>query len=287
VNPNDWLAAVRSEITSSGQVMIFIHGYANPWTGVVGPKSSKEDGDITLVEMVQHFKDQDFTSTPYDGPIILFDWPSEGLYGHAKKVATETANKSFGSLRGIIKDLRKVPDISINVVCHSMGNFLMQQGARFLDLQSIDECLINAAAIADDSFSSDIGKTPTPAIAILHVCKRVTIYYSKHDNALPVGHVFDKWEELGMVGPYRKQPLFPNLYGVDCSQVVKKDSQPMPHTAYYYIQQVLEDFIAVLAGKSQKDLPNRKPTPSGMPGTSFEMIPKLDFTPNCEEEPAQ
>jgi esterase/lipase superfamily enzyme len=139
-----------------------------------------------------------------------------------------------------------------------MGNLVWLHGAGLLTPGSVDECLMNAAAISRDSIdpASRLGSD------IMKTCKRVTIYYSNADDTLLAGSVIDQWKELGRDGPdYSKTGAWAEqLYAVDCTDVVNRNNlhgAKLVHIAYYSIPQVLYDFIAVLSGKKQKIIKNR------------------------------
>jgi esterase/lipase superfamily enzyme len=259
---DDWLSDLKGE-TPNDRAMIFIHGYDNPWWKV------KSD----LVEMVSKF--WTCPTKPYPGPIILFDWPSAGSYPDAQKLAVQTANLSFlnrNLLEKNLPDLQRIisqiakPTIThpngtkIDLVCHSMGNYVLQNGAQHLAPDSVSQCLMVAAAITNDLFS------PSPSYPggsdIVSLATRVTAYFSRNDDALPAGQLIDPWTEMGLWGPVSSSkpptptpPAYKNFCWVDCSTVVNQESKcnDKVHTSYYCIQQVLDDFIATLTDTTTVD----------------------------------
>ena len=250
-NYSTWLAALLKEIKHD-RVMIFIHGYANPWTKVIDPS----DANYGLTAMLGHFWSYGGLKIPLIGPIVVFDWPSTGTYHEAQKKGADTATKSFKSpyskvdLKQIIDDIAKAkPRARINIVCHSMGNYVFAKGAGSLTPHSVSLAFINAAAIDAQSFDPD-SRSPTLADGIQQCVGNALILNTSNDDALP--EVSDKpdtggdpWVELGIwnVAP---APQYYSCTGCfDLSDVVNKanqDGAEKVHTAYYYIPLVL-DFI--------------------------------------------
>jgi len=281
----DWLTSVladvkaetvKAETVKPPRVMIFIHGYANSWSKVIDPT----DG---LARMVSNF--WSLATPSYPGPIILFDWPSDDVFGmlkpkqaylNAQEVARNTAALSFDNkkipidLKTIIADIYKNksgPQVAIDVVCHSMGNYVLQQGAHLLDSGGISRCLINAAAIADDSFNPT-ANSPTEASGI-NACLDPSsgaafVYFNTHDEVLKAAP--DLWQpELGRSGVQSATNVYSCYKGeVDCSFI----KSPIPscgvsiHTSYYCSPDVLNSMIFLMT----TEVPT---APSAIPGTKL------------------
>jgi pimeloyl-ACP methyl ester carboxylesterase len=284
-----FLAAVANDITVTGkQVMIFIHGYANPWPKVI------DRSEAGLAGMISHFWNFPRTTATFDGPIILFDWPSVGKgdplscipYRDAQQNALKTATQSFGNLDQIIQGIIAArPGTQMHVVCHSMGNLVFAKGAGVLKAGSISTALMVAAAIDGCSFSDD-GTSPTKADGI-QTCLTsppvapakygnltgagAFVFFSQHDNALPAGLICDSgkitkgpagiWTtELGLSGPV-PTPISPSntsyypclRAAFNCSPAVNTanlGSAPMIHTSYYYNAGVLDFMNGIMSAPS-------------------------------------
>lgn len=251
-----WLKILMGEIITSGRVMIFIHGFYNKWSKVI------DTSDTGLAGMLTHFSNAPlWLSKAYPGPIILFDWPSYFVYDKshpcyffnaARSNATVTAKRSFGQLKKIVDDIQKIKaQTKIDVVCHSMGNFVLQQsvlpGAVPFTAGSINTFLINAAAIANDSFVPGSAKTPANDIIMcLSQQGSAHVLWSSNDDALPEGQVCDMYKELGLSGPSAGSV---NIKNHDFSSIVIKPAQggaPSIHTSYYYIKASLDQMVSMM-----------------------------------------
>ena len=258
----------------SPRVMIFIHGYQNSWSKVT---SIDPEGLSGMVSNFYGIPDNPFIapntqqiSTPYPGTIILFDWPSyieieilhpEKSYKKAKKKARKTAEHSMVYLNALIDTIHRSGK-KVDIVCHSMGNYVFQQGAESLSEGVIDTCLLNAAAISSDSFVSS-GSKFTNADGIIQSLVSGTntqVLWSSHDDALPLAERIDPWGtkchtpgpgpgELGLDGPTEGSVQFDNH---DLSTFVKKTNDKpgggasTVHTSYYYLQSTLDQMIALM-----------------------------------------
>jgi pimeloyl-ACP methyl ester carboxylesterase len=255
-----WLSTLLKEIPdANGRVMIFIHGYANPWTKVIDTTSG-------LAAMVSHFwsysdgRGDELLTTPLIGPVVLFDWPSTGLsYKNAQQKGLDTANLSFrspNSNTGRAADLKRIiddiavgrPSTRVNIVCHSMGNYVFAKGAGNLTPGSVSLAFMNAAAIDAKSFDPN-AQSETSAAGI-HQCigsGRAFIMNTSHDDALPdvseKPNIGDSWAELGIWNVAQAKTYYPCTAGFDLSEIVNKVNQDRAenvHTAYYYIPLVLD-----------------------------------------------
>lgn len=258
IDYNTWIKKILASIPA-GRVMIFIHGFANPWSKVT------DTTDTGLAGMVSHFSNSPSrVTTPYLWPIILFDWPSYfaekmppcSSYYSAKANATNTAKLSFGQLRKIIDDIQSAkPGTKVDIVCHSMGNFVLQQsmqaGAQPLTPNSVSTFLLNAAALADDSFVKGSTKTPATDITKYLTPKgSAHVHWSQHDDVLPAGEICDRYRELGVRGPASGSIGIKNH---DLSSIITrppKGGAPSVHVSYYYIKEVLDQMIALMLSQT-------------------------------------
>jgi pimeloyl-ACP methyl ester carboxylesterase len=256
---------------NSPRVMIFIHGYQNSWFKVTG---TDQNGLSGMVTNFYGIPDSPFIapntrqiSTPYPGPIILFDWPSfyeieilhpKKSYNEAKNNARKTAEYSTGYLKDLIDKIHKSGK-KVDIVCHSMGNYVFQLVAKSLSIRVIDTCLLNAAAISSDSFFPKSTFTNAHGIIQSLVSRtNAQVLWSSHDDALPFADSIDPWGtkydppgpgELGFDGPTEGSAQFDSH---DLSTFVKKtDDKPgggasKVHTSYYYLQSTLDQMIALM-----------------------------------------
>lgn len=175
--------------------------------------------------------------------------------GHRAKT---TGSESFPRLSFFVEQvIDAAPDLAITVqiVCHSMGNYLLHYGAKHFAHTCTDTLLV-AAMLDNRSFDTDLS-SDTPCGDILHKSDRVSIYYSHHDDVLPDAPV--TYAMLGIDGPesYTSDGLAANVVGVACTHVCKKVNadeyetgvdEPLVHTSYFFIPEVLADMASTLMG---------------------------------------
>jgi hypothetical protein len=248
-----WLTALLNDITD-GRVMIFIHGFANPWTKVI----DTSDATHGLAAMVGHFWSYPGLTIPLVGPIVFFDWPSTGKllpnpYHEAQGKAVKTATQFFKNpagnidLKRIIDDIAKAkPGTRINIVCHSMGNYVFANGASSLTPGSVSLALMNAAAIDIQSFNPQSGsQTLADGIQKCLGSNYAMIMSTTYDDVLPTVSekplVGDPWAELGLWNIALGTPVYPCTRPKVVSDLVnQKHGAESIHTAYYYIPLVLD-----------------------------------------------
>lgn len=263
-----WLERVVKDMDELDEwrVMIFIHGYYNSWPAVTQDSIK----GICLANMISHFKTR--ANPPYPGPIILFDWPSYfdiggdycKSYNQAKGNARTTANTSFRYLRKIVDGILSLaPGRHIDLVCHSMGNYVLQQATLIPDVLtsfSLRTCFFNAPAISTDSFVPNSGSKTDATKIIQYLPKSppfqtgvqpMYVFWSSNDDALPYGHPCDGWKELGRDGPDPDSVFYNTKISQDCSSTVDQDNAdtwgaPSIHVAYYFIPDVLNQMVKIM-----------------------------------------
>ena len=279
-----WMSnIVNSPLSRSGsRVMIFIHGYYNKWEHVTktwddatNPNTYGLSGMVTNFHTLQssHYPNTGPINASYPGPVVLFDWPSYfeiklplcGSYRKAQENAKLTADRSMPYLRRIIDDLRK-NNKEVDVVSHSMGNLVFQQGARLLTPGSVSTVLNVAAAIPDYTYVRKFGVIfeGWGMLQSLGDNRYADVLWSTHDTALPEAIVCDSSRtELGLSGP---APGSINATSHDCSQWVKSEESPNGgqknvHISYYFLQTTLDLMISLLTKTSPTPTPTHPPTP--------------------------
>lgn len=267
---DDWMFTLRADIantavSSVGQALLFVHGYAVDFT--------------KAQQLFADFLDNFNSEGQYPGVVIQLDWPSNGLIGltdllpttfHAAKERAQQTGAMFNQLASVLADVHKTglldkPDISsvnLAIVCHSMGNYVMQQGATLLPPGAdgvVQQILLVAPMLATDSFDPN-SSSATPAADIMAASAGpVTAYFTRYDDVLPFASLpisgLDEYPELGVTGPLYTptptQPLYPGFSAVDCTSVVtpaaaKASGAPKVHEAYFYIPQMVQALVATI-----------------------------------------
>jgi esterase/lipase superfamily enzyme len=268
-----WMNNLQADISSTamggvGQVLLFIHGYG-----------------VSYAQAVAAFNPSNATSNPgflqnfaalggYPGPVIELDWPSDtgwkgvGItpkdFAQAKANATATGNM-FGAvatlLQQAIQPTGAAKAVNLTIVCHSMGNYVLQQGASNLPAAPnnlAQQILLCASMLATDTFSVG-GSSATPGASIVAAAARVTSYYSRNDDVLPYASLpeqgLDGYPELGVTGPIFNVPagqsLPPTYHAVDCTPVVTAAAASQAgaskvHQSYFFIPEVVQELVGTI-----------------------------------------
>ncbi len=242
-------------------------------------------------------------SGPYSGLVIGFSWPSGevdalnyattwpaqgGSSGTTVRDNIVNSVQAFITMLQVLQNL--VPNLSINIICHSEGNYMLMRGMAKLSGVRINQVIMLAADISNAALqlaAANNGGINGQAIATLS--NNVTVYSSIYDEDVLYSNLgylnFHNPKfplRLGQTGVYSYLavggvPALPgNVAGVDCSAVVNDGNiinlvnqgiiklPPMPgaisgtnapfiHSSYRYIPQVLADMTAVMTGGTPVD----------------------------------
>jgi esterase/lipase superfamily enzyme len=266
---SDWLSAIAADLkglSSEGRdrwATLFVHGF-----GVSFEKATTEvfPTYFTNIESKQ--------PSAYPGVFIGFDWPSDVEFKTALANASQTGQQSFPQLLPLLQTIVAFPDfpqVALNLICHSMGNYVMWEGATAFPSGRnpiFKQILLVAAMLDSTAFNSPT--SATPCADICNVTQRVTVYYSSHDDVLPLAQDILGYPQLGITGPTYDSTLLPKVIGLDCSNVVdkanaEKYNSPKIHTSYFYIPEVLEDIALTSRQRPANDIWWR----AAISGTSF------------------
>lgn len=185
----------------------------------------------------------------YQGPVILFTWPSgagDGFLDDTLLTKTYEQNK-FGA-ENSIEFFKKfisefyLHEIPVNLMVHSMGHqvvipALKQLGINFKnqtelsEKKVVNELIMNAPDFDNSEFIKSVDD-------VKYVTKRMTLYCSNNDKALAVSTKINKTERLGSCS---------NIDDVDTINVSSIDSTTIGHS-YYASRDVITDVFQVLLG---------------------------------------
>jgi len=186
--------------------------------------------------------------------------------------------------------VRLVSNLTINIICHSEGNYMLMRGMAALNGVQVNQAIMLAADISNATLqltAPNNGGINGQAIATQSI--NVSIYSSIYDEDVLYSNlgylVFHNPKfplRLGQTGVYSfaaqngALALPANVNGIDCSSVVndgniinlvnqgiitlppnplatKGTNLPFIHSSYRYIPQVLQDMTAVMTGQKPVD----------------------------------
>ncbi|KAB2879985.1 alpha/beta hydrolase [bacterium] len=228
-------AAMFSEMKSimmeATDVLVYIHGFNVSWQSAVGSA-------LGLQEMLRQSKAADRAQNV---AVVLFTWPSDGKalpFVSYKSDRTESKASGYAFARGLLKlrdFLMKLKHTlppeqlckqNIHLLCHSMGNYVLQNSLRRLydftpgsALPRIFEHLFLCAPDIDD----DVFEAGKPMAMLSEITAHVTIYYNREDKALHISdYTKGNPDRLGTNGASHPQLLHNKIHQVDCTPVVDK-----------------------------------------------------------------
>lgn len=184
----------------------------------------------------------------YQGPVILFTWPSgakdgiieEALFNKTYEQNSSNVKSSVAIFANFLKNLQN-NKIKINLVVHSMGHQLvldaMSQIAQNNPQSFINEMFLNAPDYDAQTF-----KTIAPSLKKL--ANHITLYCSQNDKAMTASKIFNNNERLGACS---------NIEQIDVINVSAIDDSALGlGHGYYSSKSILNDMFLTLIGIQPK-----------------------------------
>lgn len=251
-------ADLLQDMQNSTDVLIYIHGFNVSWSDAVGSA-------LALQLMLQNTPNRDAAQKLQ---VVLFSWPSDGLalpwvsYKSDRSEATGSGaavGRSFLKLRDFLADLRDrakkggqtLCGQDIHLLCHSMGNYLLQSAlSRVVDftpgnsLPRIFEHVFLCAPDVDDN-ALEAGQ---PLEKVDQIARYVSLYHNRQDTAMVISD-YSKGnpERLGGAGAAHPALLHNKVHQIDCTPVV----HGVVEHSYYLTGKVVADIRASIDGWEQ------------------------------------
>ena len=203
--------------------------------------------------------------------VVTFTWPSDGkntpprAYWNDRDDAIASGlafSRGFQMLHEFFTGLsrREHCGQAVNLLCHSMGNFVLENALWHLRVSSygtlpriFQEILLVAADVDDTALESERKLQRLPEI-----CRRVNVYYNRGDLALGLANwTKGQPDRLGESGPKHPLAVPSGVVNVDCSEVVHGIRE---HS--YHLGSALPDIAQVLRGTREDQIPQRTYLPS-------------------------
>ncbi len=196
----------------------------------------------------------------YQGPIVLFTWPSGAGDGFLdEQMITRTydsnlknAKDSIGVFKDFLNQLR-ANNLKVNLVVHSMGHQIVLPALKDFatlnpDAKIINELILNAPDFEADEFINI-------ADAVKENSRRITIYCSYNDRAMVASEFYNKNPRLGGCA------FSESIDSINVS-LVDGSALGLGH-GYYASRAILGDVFQVLLGiDAEKRLFIRKSEPN-------------------------
>ncbi|MCB1906896.1 MAG: alpha/beta fold hydrolase [Rhodocyclaceae bacterium] len=253
-------AEVEAVMRNTSDVLVYIHGFNVSWADAVGSA-------LALQLMLRHAPGRE---PGQEVVVVLFTWPSDGMalpWVSYKSDRTEAAGsgaavgRAFLKVRDYLADIRdrakkggrEVCGQDIHLLCHSMGNYVLQNAlARVADftpgrvLPRIFEHVFLCAPDVDDN----VLENGQPLANLDQIARQVTIYFNREDKAMVVSdYTKGNPDRLGGAGAAHPALLHNKVGQVDCSPVV----HGLTEHSYYLTGSVNADIRASIDGWPQDD----------------------------------
>ena len=221
-------AAVRTRPRGERKLLIWVHGF----------NSTLTDAVLLLAQFVE--------DTGFDGVPLLFSWASDGrLTSYVYDI--NSALIARDAISEVASTLGRSSFDSIDIVAHSMGNFLAMEAIRGGSQQNVYDStgklaniILAAPDIDYELFAAQVSSIPPEK-------RRFFVLISDDDQALRLSGFLARRPRVGNVDADRLTRLGVNV--IDLSQV--KDTSSIHHTKFSDAPEVVQLLgTRILAGDS-------------------------------------
>lgn len=242
---------LKQSMENKRDALVYIHGYNTSFDEAVGAA-------MALQQMLGQ------QGCKLD--VVLFTWPSDGsmkpflAYRSDRDDAASSGlafSRGFQKLAGFLSELPRDQycGSSIHLVCHSMGNFVLENTLWHLRKnvggklpRIFSEIALCSADVDNDALESEnkLGRLP-------EIGRRINVYYNSGDEALRVSDLTKgNPDRLGQRGPRHPLDVPAGVVNIDCSDVV---GGLVEHS--YYLDEALPDLAATLRGTREDKIARR------------------------------
>lgn len=238
---------LRKAMLEDRDILVYVHGYNTSWKDAVA-------GALTLQERLNAPDVRG--DAPDDLLVVLFTWPSDGKktpWVAYKSDRLDAAASGFAMGRALLKlrdflatlspelerdtpDRKQACGRRINVLCHSMGNFVLQNAIERMEIEAggrrlprlFEQVFLCAADVDDDVLQPDGAMRNLPDL-----CRGVHVFFNRGDLALAISDNTGKGnpERLGSTGAARPGELNHKIALVDCTPWVGGIAEHGYHTS--------------------------------------------------------
>lgn len=234
----EMFAEVQHTLRQGRDVLIYVHGFNVSWWEAVGSA-------LALKAMLNHQKRS--VQKKKDVLVVLFTWPSDGSalpFAAYRSDRTEAIGSGFALGRGFLKlrdfltEATRPPSKqeekngkkwepclqNINVLCHSMGNYVLQHALQRIIKQTTTSRLpriFDNVFLCSPDVDDNVLETDQPLSRLPEICRNVSIYYNRGDLALRGSDITKgNPDRLGTNGTANPSNLDPKVSQIDCSDIV-------------------------------------------------------------------
>ena len=247
---------LRDQMDAGDHVLIFVHGSNVKWWEGVASAASLQ------CMLNRHCSNEDPANDSSPVRVVLFSWPSDGrAVPHWSYFSDRSDAKISGYAlgRGLLKlrdyliqtsreKDRRVCQRSVYLLCHSMGNFVLQHALKRLAEFSVGSRLprlFERIFLCAADVASDVFQPGQPFHRLPELARAVTIYHNSGDLTMPLSdYTKGNSDRLGRDGAEWPSHLPDRIHQVDCSRLV---SGLVEHS-YYHCGAVNDDIRYCIDG---------------------------------------
>ncbi len=249
-------------VKSTNDILVFVHGAANSFTDAI-TRAAYNQTWLAAAALPG-------ASSNFD--VICFTWPGRSYefwnilgdyldYRNDQDEARQSSYHFSVFLRQIYTLHQRIGNRRLNLLCHSMGNYMLGGAVELWFSNSaapsiplFDEIVLAAADESATTFSTPNGGRLSD---LWRLGREITVYYNNDDVLMHLSHIANQDYRLGYDGPPNKADkrfFSPNVYEfVDCTGVndfISPLIQAPDRSHQYYRQSpaVRADIAAGLAG---------------------------------------
>jgi len=233
LNRDDFIARLGRAVEASPhrKLMVFVHGY----------NQSFPDVSRRVAQFADDLK--------FQGPVVLFSWPSQGsLTGYTvDETNAEWAETHFMELLSTL--LEQVPVQNIYLVGHSMGNRIIGNTMVTLPNERLESDLLrfrDITMIAPDIDADVFRNNMAPRLARTGI--NVTLYASSRDRALMASRAFHGYPRAGESGD--QLVVVDGIETIDASDA---SGGLLGHSYFAEDRRIMEDIFALLQTGQRAD----------------------------------
>ena len=221
-----FLARMQEAISASTsrKILLFVHGY-----NVDFPLAS---------ERLAQFA----TDLKFDGPVVLFSWPSQGtLTGYTRdETNVEWSQVALTQVMTMLLD--NIPSEQIILVAHSMGSRATTRAYKNVtnELPADIHAVMNELILVAPDVDADLFRQES-APALDRMEMHVTLYASSADRALLASKAFHGYPRAGDSG--EGLVLVPGVETIDASE---NTGGLLGHSYFAEDRRIMEDIYAIL-----------------------------------------
>ncbi len=250
---------LHQRIDAGDHVLIFVHGFNVSWWEAIASAASLQ----CILNRQRGGEEPSTGVTPVH--VVVFTWPSDGrlipFWSYfSDRSEAKVSGYAFGrgllKLRDYLIDARRMsrktgkPPCrrSINLLCHSMGNFILQNALKRTTEFSVggslprlfEQIFLCAADVASDVFQPG-----EPFHRLPQMARAVTVYHNRGDLSMPVSdYTKGNTDRLGWDGAEWPAYLPDRVHQVDCSRLV----DGLVEHSYYHCGAVNDDIRQSIDG---------------------------------------